>query len=130
VAKSLEPSAEHKFVGVNDVSGDWKILDIGPETSKIFEMKLAEAKTVLLNGTVGVYEIAQFARGSVEIAKAIAKLTKAGKLVSVAGGGDTIATINMAHAEDGFTYISTAGGAFLEWLEGKTLPAIPPLLKA
>ncbi|MDR1476736.1 MAG: phosphoglycerate kinase [Rickettsiales bacterium] len=127
VAKELKENAEHKFVGADHVEGGWKIFDIGPETIRLFEDRLAKVKTVLLNGTVGVYETAPFNRGSIEIARAVARLTKAGKLVSVAGGGDTVASINQAGAADGFTYISTAGGAFLEWLEGKTLPAIVPL---
>jgi phosphoglycerate kinase len=129
VAKELKENAECKFVGADEVDGDWKIFDIGPETIKLFEDKLSKTKTVLLNGTVGVYETAPFNRGSIEIARAIARLTKACRLVSVAGGGDTVASINQAGAEDGFTYISTAGGAFLEWIEGKTLPAIVPLTK-
>ena len=129
IAKELRENAEHKFVGAYQVDGDWKIFDIGPETIRLFEDRLAKTKTVLLNGTVGVYEIAPFNRGSIEIARAIAGLTKAGGLVSVAGGGDTVASINQAGVQDGFTYVSTAGGAFLEWLEGKTLPAIVQLMK-
>ena len=129
VAKEFKANAENKFVGVNDVDEDWKIFDIGPETSKMFDKKFEAAKTVLFNGPVGVFELTPFDRGTNELARTIARLTKEGQLISVAGGGDTVSALNNAGVESDFTYISTAGGAFLEWLEGKILPAIPPLKK-
>jgi len=129
IAKEIKENAENKFVGINDVENDWKILDIGPETSKMLDKKIETAKTILFNGPVGLFEIKPFDRGTNELAKTIAKLTKEGKLISVAGGGDTVSALNNAEVEADFTYISTAGGAFLEWLEGKELPAIPPLKK-
>ena len=129
VAMEASAASPRKFVGIGDIGDGWKIFDVGPETSKLIEAKLSGMKTVLLNGTLGMYEVEPFARGSVELARTIARMTKGGGLTSVAGGGDTVATINMAGAGDGFTYISTAGGAFLEWLEGKRLPAIVPLIK-
>lgn len=129
VAKEFKANAENKFVGINDVDGDWKIFDVGPETSKMLDKKFEEAKTVLWNGPLGVFELTPFDRGTNELARTVAKLTREGKLTSVAGGGDTVSALNNAGVEDDFSYISTAGGAFLEWLEGKILPAIPPLQK-
>lgn len=129
VAKEFKANAENKFVGVDDVDGDWKIFDIGPESSKILDEKFKEAKTVLWNGPLGVFELVPFDRGTNELAKTVAELTRDGKIISVAGGGDTVSALNNAGVAKDFTYISTAGGAFLEWLEGKTLPAIPPLMK-
>lgn len=129
VAKEFKANAENKFVSINDVDGDWKIFDVGPETSKMLDKKFEEAKTVLWNGPLGVFELTPFDRGTNELARTVAKLTREGKLTSVAGGGDTVSALNNAGVEDDFSYISTAGGAFLEWLEGKILPAIPPLQK-
>ncbi len=129
VAKEFKANAENKFVGINNVEEDWKIFDIGPETSEMLNEKFANAKTVLWNGPLGVFELQPFDRGTNELAKTVAQLTKDGKLISVAGGGDTVSALNNAGVEKDFSYISTAGGAFLEWLEGKELPAIPPLKK-
>lgn len=129
VAKEFKANAENKFVGIDDVDGDWKIFDVGPETSKMLDAKFENAKTVLWNGPLGVFELTPFDRGTNELAKTVAKLTREGKLTSVAGGGDTVSALNNAGVANDFSYISTAGGAFLEWLEGKTLPAIPPLMK-
>ncbi len=129
VAKEFKANAENKFVNVDEVDGDWKIFDVGPETSKLFDEKFEAAKTVLFNGPLGVFELTPFDRGTNQMSKTIARLTKEGSLVSVAGGGDTVSAINHAGVSEDFTYISTAGGAFLEWLEGKILPAIPPLQK-
>ncbi|MDR0367422.1 MAG: phosphoglycerate kinase [Rickettsiales bacterium] len=129
VAKTLDKDAPWEFKDIFAIADDDKILDIGEKTSAMIRDKLGTAKTVLLNGTLGVYETPQFARGSIEAARDIAALTRSGSIMSVAGGGDTVATLNMAGAASEFTYVSTAGGAFLEWLEGKTLPAIPPLAK-
>ena len=129
VAKEFKENAENKFVGIDDVSGDWKIFDVGPETSKMLDEKFATAKTVLWNGPLGVFELKPFDRGTNELAHTVAKLTTEGKITSVAGGGDTVSALKNAGVESDFTYISTAGGAFLEWLEGKELPAIPPLKK-
>lgn len=129
VAKEFKANAENKFVGINDVDGDWKIFDVGPETSKMLDKKFEEAKTVLWNGPLGVFELTPFDRGTNKLARTVAKLTREGKLTSVAGGGDTVSALNNAGVEADFSYISTAGGAFLEWLEGKILPAIPPLQK-
>ena len=88
---------------------------------------LARSKTLVWNGPFGAFEMEPFDIGTVEAAEAAAELTQAGKLVSVAGGGDTVAALNIAHAADRFTYVSTAGGAFLEWMEGKPLPGVDAL---
>jgi phosphoglycerate kinase len=103
------------------------ILDAGPETVKALELVFAKAKTLIWNGPLGAFEIEPFNAATNAAALSAAKLTKAGKLISVAGGGDTVAALNQAGASDDFTFISTAGGAFLEWMEGKTLPGVAAL---
>jgi phosphoglycerate kinase len=108
---------------------DKMILDVGPESVANVAKILEGCKTVLWNGPMGAFEIALFGQGTFQLAKQVASLTKAGKLVSVAGGGDTVAALNAAGAADDFTYVSTAGGAFLEWLEGVELPGIVALTR-
>jgi len=103
------------------------ILDAGPRTIARVKAKLAAVKTVLWNGPFGAFELAPFDAATVAVAQDVAALTRAGKVVSVAGGGDTVAALNHAGATDDFTYVSTAGGAFLEWLEGKPLPGVEAL---
>ena len=103
------------------------IVDIGSRTIEHVCSVLARVKTLVWNGPFGAFELKPFDIGTVEIAEAAAKLTAAGKLVTVAGGGDTVAALNAAGAADRFSYVSTAGGAFLEWLEGKPLPGIEVL---
>ena len=103
------------------------ILDIGPHSAERVEAILKSVKTLVWNGPFGAFEIAPFDRGTVRIAKAAAELTKAGSLVTVAGGGDTVSALNAAGVAGDFTYLSTAGGAFLEWLEGKALPGVEAL---
>ena len=95
------------------------ILDIGPRSIEHVVSVLARVKTLVWNGPFGAFEMEPFDTGTVEVAEAAAELTTAGKLVSVAGGGDTVAALNAAGVADHFTYVSTAGGAFLEWLEGQ-----------
>jgi phosphoglycerate kinase len=102
-------------------------LDVGPATVADVEARLAKCKTLVWNGPFGAFEIAPFDKGTNAAAQAAARLTKAGKLLSVAGGGDTVAALAHAGAADDFTYISTAGGAFLEWIEGKILPGVAAL---
>jgi len=92
-----------------------------------FETVLSEANTILWNGPLGAFEIAPFHHSTVSVAKLAAELTKEGLAVTVAGGGDTVAALNLAKATDDFSYVSAAGGAFLEWLEGKSLPGIAAL---
>ncbi len=125
VAKELKPNTSAKIVDINMIDNEQAIYDIGPKTIEKLRSILQLCKTVLWNGPVGVYEIPMFAHGSTAIAKTITEYTKLKKLISVAGGGDTIAVI--AKDITNFTYVSTAGGAFLEWLEGKTLPGIKAL---
>jgi phosphoglycerate kinase len=103
------------------------ILDIGPRTVGYVCSVLARLKTAVWNGPLGAFEIEPFDNGTVEVAEAAAELTAAGKLVTVAGGGDTVAALNAAGVTERFSYVSTAGGAFLEWLEGKPLPGVEAL---
>ncbi|MCF8474779.1 MAG: phosphoglycerate kinase [Emcibacter sp.] len=129
VAKEFKAQADNRVVGLNDVARDEMILDVGPETVvKLTEM-LDDCKTLIWNGPMGAFEIAPFDRATVTLAQAAGKLTKAGTLISVAGGGDTVAALNHAGVSDQFTHISTAGGAFLEWMEGKELPGVKVLEK-
>ena len=105
------------------------ILDCGTETLDKLMDAMDVAKTLIWNGPLGAFELTPFDTSTVEAAKYAAKLTKKGKLVSVAGGGDTVAALKHARAADDFTFISTAGGAFLEWMEGKPLPGVDILKK-
>ena len=126
-AARLEADAPHRSVDVNDVGAEDMILDIGPASAMLIEDALQLAKTLVWNGPLGAFETEPFDRGTVAVARAAAALTEAGRLVSVAGGGDTVAALNKAGVADRFTYVSTAGGAFLEWLEGKALPGVEAL---
>jgi phosphoglycerate kinase len=130
VAARLEAGAPARVVPTLAVPADQKILDVGPKTVAHYADVIAGAKTLLWNGPLGAFEIAAFAGGTIALARAVAKLTKAGRLVSVAGGGDTVAALNAAGVTDDFSYVSTAGGAFLEWLEGRELPGIVALTEA
>jgi phosphoglycerate kinase len=103
------------------------MLDIGPRSVGHVVSVLARTKTLVWNGPFGAFEIEPFDNATIEVAEAAAELTGAGKLVTVAGGGDTVAALNAAGVTDRFTYVSTAGGAFLEWLEGKPLPGVEAL---
>ena len=103
------------------------IFDIGPRSIEHVVSVLARVKTLVWNGPFGAFEIEPFDNGTVEVAEAAAELTAAGKLVSFAGGGDTVAALNKAGVTGALTHVSTAGGAFLEWLEGRTLPGVEVL---
>ena len=127
VAKKFEARAPSRVVDVDQVGPDDMILDIGPRSVEHVVSVLARAKTLVWNGPFGAFEMEPFDTGTIAVAEAAAELTAAGKIVSVAGGGDTVAALNAAGAADRFTYVSTAGGAFLEWLEGKTLPGVDAL---
>jgi phosphoglycerate kinase len=127
VARKLEPHAPSRVVAVDAVGADEMILDLGPRSVEHMISALARSKTLLWNGPVGAFEIEPFDNATIEIAEAAAELTAAGKLVSVAGGGDTVAALNAAGVTGRFSYVSTAGGAFLEWLEGKALPGVEVL---
>jgi phosphoglycerate kinase len=127
VAKEFKAGAPSRTVLVADVGPDDMILDIGPRSIEHVVSVLARSHTLLWNGPFGAFEIEPFDNGTVEVAEAAAELTAAGKLVTVAGGGDTVAALNAAGVTDRLTYVSTAGGAFLEWLEGKPLPGVEVL---
>jgi phosphoglycerate kinase len=124
VAKEFKANAPSRVTGVERVAPDEMILDIGPRSIEHVCSVLARVKTLVWNGPFGAFELEPFDNGTVEVAEAAAELTAAGKLVTVAGGGDTVAALNTAGVTDRLTYVSTAGGAFLEWLEGKTLPGV------
>lgn len=127
VAREFKAGAASEVVSVDDCPPDAMILDAGPATVDDLVAVFAEARTLIWNGPLGAFEIAPFDRATVAAAQAAARLTAAGGLVSVAGGGDTVAALHHAGAAEGFTYISTAGGAFLEWMEGKELPGVAAL---
>jgi phosphoglycerate kinase len=126
-AAKLEANASSRVLDADKVGGTDMILDIGPRSIEQVVSVLARAKTLVWNGPFGAFEVEPFDNGTIEVAEAAAELTEAGKLVSVAGGGDTVAALNVAGIADRLTYVSAAGGAFLEWLEGKRLPGVEVL---
>jgi phosphoglycerate kinase len=127
VAEKFEAHASSRVVDAGKVGVTDMILDIGPRSIEQVISVLARAKTLAWNGPFGAFEMEPFDNGTAEVAEAVAELTAAGKLVSVAGGGDTVAALNVAGVADRLTYVSAAGGAFLEWLEGKRLPGVEVL---
>ena len=127
VAKEFKAHAKHRTVEVHHVAVDEMILDVGAKSIGEFTRRLAATRTLVWNGPFGAFETVPFDAGTVAAAKAIAAATKAGNLLSVAGGGDTVAALNHAGVADDFSYVSTAGGAFLEWLEGQELPGVAAL---
>jgi phosphoglycerate kinase len=127
VASTLSAGIAVSTVAIDAVPADQMILDIGPRTIAELERRFATCRTILWNGPLGAFEFTPFDAGTNAAARAAARLTAAGTLLSVAGGGDTVAALNHAGAADAFSYVSTAGGAFLEWLEGKTLPGVKAL---
>lgn len=127
VAAEFKAGAEHQVVAAQECPSDKMILDAGPASVAAILDVFAKSKTLIWNGPLGAFEIEPFDTATTAAAKGAAALTTAGKLRSVAGGGDTVAALNHAGVADDFTYISTAGGAFLEWMEGKTLPGVAAL---
>jgi phosphoglycerate kinase len=127
VAQKFAAHAPSRVLSVDEIGATDMILDIGPRSVERVVSVLARTKTLLWNGPLGAFECEPFDNGTVEVAEAAAELTDAGKLVTIAGGGDTVAALNAAGVIGRFTYTSTAGGAFLEWLEGKTLPGVEAL---
>ncbi len=127
VAKTFAAHAPHRIADIDDVAADEMILDAGPATVELVKRKLGTVKTVVWNGPFGAFELAPFDAATVAVAQAVGTATREGRLISVAGGGDTVAALNHAGAADDFSYVSTAGGAFLEWLEGKSLPGVEAL---
>lgn len=130
VSKEFKPNAEHKTVALSDIPAEgWSLLDVGEKTIAAINSKLDESKTLVWNGPLGVFEMKPFDNATNKVAQHAAELTQAGKLMSVAGGGDTVSALENASVADKFSYISTAGGAFLEWMEGKELPGVAVLKK-
>ncbi|MGY9106832.1 MAG: phosphoglycerate kinase, partial [Alphaproteobacteria bacterium] len=126
-AKEFKAKAEHRTAEITDVADEEMILDAGPKTIELFGEQLRNTATIVWNGPFGAFEMTPFDAGTTAAAKLVAEKTKAGKLLSVAGGGDTVAALAKADVLDSFTYVSTAGGAFLEWLEGRVLPGVAAL---
>jgi len=129
-AKEFKAGAANRVVGNGDIAADEMVLDAGPASVKAVVDLLASLKTLVWNGPFGAFEIEPFDAATNAVARAAGDLAAAGRLTAVAGGGDTVAALNHAGAAEKFTYISTAGGAFLEWLEGKALPGVECLRKA
>jgi phosphoglycerate kinase len=130
VAGEFKAGAANKVVDADACPDDQMILDVGPKSIALYQKEVAECATLVWNGPLGAFEIKPFDAGTVALAKTVADFTGAGKLLSVAGGGDTVAALAAAGVEDQFSYVSTAGGAFLEWMEGKTLPGVAALIRA
>lgn len=129
VAREFKAHPGHRVVQIGEVAADEMILDAGPLSVAEVVLKLDGVKTLVWNGPFGAFELPPFDTATVTVAKAAAQKVKAGKLVAVAGGGDTVAAMNHAGVADDLTYVSTAGGAFLEWMEGKALPGVEALRK-
>jgi len=130
VAREFKAGAANEVCEVTATPADAMILDVGPRSLARMIGVLEGCRTVLWNGPLGAFEIAPFGEGTFALARSAARLTKAGRLTSIAGGGDTVAALNAAGVTGDFTYVSTAGGAFLEWLEGRELPGVAALARA
>jgi phosphoglycerate kinase len=127
VAEKMQPGAAARVRGLGEVDEDERILDAGPETVARLKRAMDNSHTLIWNGPLGVFEMPPFDAATVEAATHAAALAKAGKLIAVAGGGDTVAALHHAGVTGDFTFVSTAGGAFLEWMEGKPLPGVKAL---
>ena len=127
VAFHFQANAPSHAYGVDTLPADGMVLDVGSQSIERIKGVIDDAATLVWNGPLGAFEMTPFDQGTVTVARHAAERTKAGKLVSVAGGGDTVSALNHAHVADKFTYVSTAGGAFLEWLEGRKLPGVEAL---
>ena len=127
VAEKFAKNAKNMMVNASNCPAKYVILDVGDKTITQISKCISNAKTVIWNGPLGAFELTPFDRGTSITMQTVAKLTKSGKITSVAGGGDTVAALNHAGVGEAFTYISTAGGAFLEWMEGKELPGVAAL---
>ncbi|HMO42301.1 MAG TPA: phosphoglycerate kinase, partial [Phenylobacterium sp.] len=126
-AVEVAPGAASKVRGLEGLGPADKILDAGPQTLARLITAMDGAQTLIWNGPLGVFEVPPFDKATVAAAKHAALRAKSGQLVAVAGGGDTVAALNVAGCAEDFTFVSTAGGAFLEWMEGKTLPGVAAL---
>jgi len=129
VAREFKANAANETVDINAIPADAMMLDVGPKSVDLINGWIEKAATLVWNGPLGAFEIAPFDKATVSAALHAAEQTKTGKLVSVAGGGDTVSALNHAGVADDFSYVSTAGGAFLEWMEGKELPGVAVLTK-
>jgi len=129
VAREFKAGAENEVVAIDAIPADAMVLDVGPKSIEKVNDWISKAQTLVWNGPLGAFEIAPFDKATVAAARHAAEETRSGRLVSIAGGGDTVAALNHAGVADDFTYISTAGGAFLEWMEGKELPGVAVLAK-
>ena len=127
MAREFKANAANESVAVSAVPSDAMILDVGPASESAISPWIAKSKTLVWNGPLGAFEIEPFDRATMAAARHAADRTDAGQLVSVAGGGDTVAALNQAGVAERFTDVSTAGGAFLEWMEGKALPGVEAL---
>jgi phosphoglycerate kinase len=127
VAKEFRANPPTRTVNVHEVAADEMILDVGPAAVEALADALKTCRTLVWNGPLGAFETPPFDKATVALARTAAALTKGGSLVSVAGGGDTVAALNHAGAAEDFSFVSTAGGAFLEWMEGRELPGVTAL---
>jgi phosphoglycerate kinase len=127
VAFHFQANAPSHAYGLDAIPADGMVLDVGPQSIERIKGAVDDAATLVWNGPLGAFEMPPFDQGTVTIARYVAQRTQAGKLISVAGGGDTVAALNAAGVADKFSYVSTAGGAFLEWLEGRKLPGVEAL---
>ncbi len=127
IAREFKAGAENEVVAIEAIPADAMVLDVGPKSVEAINNWIGRATTLVWNGPLGAFEITPFDAATVAAAKYAAECTKTGKLTSVAGGGDTVSALNHAGVADDFTYVSTAGGAFLEWMEGKVLPGVAVL---
>jgi phosphoglycerate kinase len=130
VADEFRANAPHEVVDARACPDDRMILDVGPKSVELYEKEVAGCATLVWNGPLGAFEMKPFDAGTAALARKVAELTDAKRLLSVAGGGDTVAALAAAGVEERFSYVSTAGGAFLEWMEGKTLPGVAALIRA
>ncbi|MDQ0558774.1 phosphoglycerate kinase [Rhizobium mesoamericanum] len=130
VAREFKANAANETVAIDAIPSDAMVLDVGPKSVEAIKSWIERANTLVWNGPLGAFEIEPFDKATIAAAKFAAERTKAGKLTSVAGGGDTVSALNHAGVADDFSYVSTAGGAFLEWMEGKVLPGVAVLSKA
>ena len=127
VSKNLKKNAEYTTANFDSLPHNMMALDIGPKSIELINKNINNCKTILWNGPLGAFEIYPFDKGTNKVASYVSSLTKQKKILSVAGGGDTVSALNNAKVLNDFSYVSTAGGAFLEWLEGKVLPGIEPI---
>lgn len=130
VAEKFEANAPTKVVKVSEIPANAMALDVGPATVEAFIARLPNIKTIIWNGPLGAFETKPFDASTNALAKAIAEATKSGKIISVGGGGDTVSALKLAGVQHDMTYLSTAGGAFLEWMEGRILPGVEALSRA